>query len=412
MSSLKKSPLAPKTKPQILPVRGARVAAIAAGLRYQGRKDLMCATFDEGTVCAGVFTQSKTAAAPVEWCQKTLSGGASIKALVVNAGNANAFTGTKGREACQEVAQTAAKYLGCGDDQVLLASTGVIGEPLDPLPICSGLEALTNNLSEDQWGDAADAIMTTDTFPKVASRQVSLDGVSVTITGIAKGSGMIAPDMATMLGFIVTDARITGPCLQEILTDTTQKSFNAITVDGDTSTNDTVLAFATNASDAPMIEKNSDPTYGLFKEVVQTIMSDLAHQIVKDGEGAQKFVEITVTGAEDDIAAQTIGKAIANSPLVKTAIAGEDPNWGRIVMAVGKSGEAADPDALMINIGDQLVAEKGSVHESYSEAIAAKHMQGDNIKIAVDVGVATGEATVWTCDLTHQYIDINADYRS
>jgi glutamate N-acetyltransferase/amino-acid N-acetyltransferase len=412
MANIKKSPLAPRKVPNILPVKGAHVAAVAAGLRYKGRYDLMLATFDEGTVTAGVFTKSKTAAAPVEWCKKALSSGGNIKGLVVNAGNANAFTGKAGISACESIARQTSELLACGADQILLASTGVIGEPLDPQPVNQALMRISSETSEDKWADAAEAIKTTDTFAKAASVTCEIDGKKSMITGIAKGSGMIEPDMATMLGFIITDAPLSQACLKALLQETTDKSFNAITVDGDTSTNDCVLAFATGQSGGDVIDTIDDPRLRSFKQQFEAVMVDLAHQIVRDGEGAQKFVDITITGAENDMAARVIGKVIANSPLVKTAIAGEDPNWGRIVMAVGKSGEAADRDALKIWIGDQLIAENGAVHENYSEDAAASHMKGQEIKLRIDVGVADGKATVWTCDLTHQYIEINADYRS
>ncbi len=412
MAQLKKSPLAPKKSPSILAVNGVRLAAAEAKLRYQGRKDLMLAVFDEQTTYAGVYTRSKTAAAPVEWCQRVTEEGGNARVLVVNAGNANAFTGRKGRDACQAVAEAAAKLTGCKVEQVLLASTGVIGEPLNASPINEALPGLLEGLSESQWDDAAQAIMTTDTFPKAASKTFDCDGASITITGIAKGSGMIAPDMATMLGFVATDAAISQKCLQEILTETVYNSFNSITVDGDTSTNDCVLAFATGAAGNEIIDSTADTRIDQFKACFQAVMIDLAHQIVRDGEGAQKFVTVGVKGAESDHAAHVIGKSIANSPLVKTAIAGEDPNWGRIVMAVGKSGEAANRDALKIWIGKQLIAVDGAVHPDYSEEGAADYMKGQDIDITVDVGVGVGHATIWTCDLTHQYIDINADYRS
>jgi glutamate N-acetyltransferase/amino-acid N-acetyltransferase len=412
MANLKKSPLAPRIVPNILPVKGAKVAAVAAGLRYKGRYDLMLATFDEGTETVGVFTKSKTAAAPVEWCKQALSLDSDIKGLVVNAGNANAFTGKAGITACESIAGQASRLLACESNQILLASTGVIGEPLDPGPVCDALAQISSETSEANWGDAAEAIRTTDTFAKAASVTCEIDGKSTVITGIAKGSGMIEPDMATMLGFIITDAPLSQLCLSALLEEATDKSFNAITVDGDTSTNDCVLAFATGQAGGELIDKVDDPRLTSFKQQFEIVMTDLAHQIVRDGEGAQKFVEITISGAASDIAARTIGKVIANSPLVKTAIAGEDPNWGRIVMAVGKSGEAADRDALKIWIGDQLIAENGAVHENYSEDAAAAHMKEQEIKLQIDVGVADGKATVWTCDLTHQYIEINADYRS
>ncbi len=417
MSDLTVSPLAPKTPLTILPVAGVEIAAVAAGIKYKNRLDLMLAVVAEGSASAGVFTKSKAPSAAVDWSKRVLGiSKGSARVLVVNSGNANAFTGVAGEKAAMATATSAAKAVGCDIDDVLLASTGVIGEPLNVAPIKKYLPILHSGISTNLWVDAAKAIMTTDTFAKGGSRTTHIGNNPVVISGFAKGSGMIAPDMATMLGFIFTDAKISAACLQGILRDTSDKSFNSITVDSDTSTSDTVLAFATGKAGNDLIEDPNDPLLGDFKIKFAALMTELAHMIVRDGEGASKFVEITVTGAENDVAAKVIALAVANSPLVKTAIAGEDPNWGRIVMAVGKSGEAAERDKLKISIGDQVVAEKGAVHRHYSEDKAAAHMQGEVINITVDVGVASGtsagKSTIWTCDFTAQYISINADYRS
>lgn len=414
MQGPQKSPLAPDNFPNLLPVAGVEVGAAAAGLRYQGRPDLMLARLAEGTKAAGVFTKSKMPAAPVDWCKKALQeNGGSARALVVNAGNANAFTGVRGEKATTATARHAADIVGCNENEVLVASTGVIGEPLDTARFPTYLKRINDGLSGAMWHEVAQAITTTDTFPKGCSRVATVDGRPVVISGIAKGSGMIAPDMATMLGFIFTNANVSAACLQDLLQSTTTKSFNAITVDGDTSTNDCVLAFATGKNaNADVIESANDARLADFASKFEEVAVSLAQQIVRDGEGATKFVSVDVSGAASDPAAQVIAKSIANSPLVKTAIAGEDPNWGRLVMAIGKSGEQANRDALAIWIGEQLVAENGMVSRHYSEATAAEHMRGQNIDLKVDVGVGTGQAVVWTCDMTHGYIDINADYRS
>jgi len=414
MSDLPVSPLAPAQFPKLLSVPGVEMGAVAAGLRYKGRPDLLLMTFVEGTVAAGVFTKSKMPAAPVDWSQEALRmTGGSARALVVNAGNANAFTGEKGARAARKTAEITAGVVGCNPDQVFLASTGVIGEPLDVAEFKKYLPRIHAGLSASLWKDAAKAITTTDTFIKGATRVVELGGKQVVLSGIAKGSGMVAPDMATMLGFLFTNAPVTQGCLQALLSDATEKSFNSVTVDGDTSTNDTVLAFATGAaSGTDLIDNPEDPRLVNFREAFLELSADLAQQLVRDGEGATKFVTMTVEGAENDAAAKVIALTIANSPLVKTAIAGEDPNWGRIVMAVGRSGELANRDKLSIWIGGQLVAQKGLVSSRYSEEEAADHMKRAEIDIRVDVGVGNGAATVWTCDLTHGYISINADYRS
>jgi glutamate N-acetyltransferase/amino-acid N-acetyltransferase len=369
---------------------------------------------DPATAVAGVFTQSKCPSAPVEWCRAALRS-RKARALVVNSGNANAFTGSAGVKTVTTVAKAVAAKAKCKPHEIFQASTGVIGEPLDPAPIVEALPQLFDALRKDAWADAARAIMTTDTFPKAASRQARLGGVTVTLNGIAKGSGMIAPDMATMLAFVATDAKLPAPVLRALLREASDRSFNCITVDGDTSTSDTLLLFATGAArarGAPRIDAATSPDAMRFTQALHDLMHELALLVVKDGEGLSKFVTIDVSGAESDMAARRIGFAIANSPLVKTAIAGEDPNWGRIVMAVGKSGEAADRDRLSITYGDVQVAKDGDRAATYDEKTIAKYMQGSEIRIGVDLGLGAGKATVWTCDLTHDYVSINADYRS
>ena len=408
------SPFAPKTAPELASIEGVRLSACEAGIRYAGRKDLMLALLEPGTVVAGVFTNSKTASAPVEWCRAQVPGSA-VRALVVNAGNANAFTGMKGREAVEATAKAAAGVVGCAEEAVLIASTGVIGEPLDADGFTGKLAGLASQAAPEAWTDAAGAIMTTDTYPKLASRKLEIDGAEISVNGIAKGSGMIAPDMATMLAFIFTDAVIAPSLLQTLTVRATENSFNAITVDGDTSTSDTVLVFATGAAvsrGAAILENADDPRIATFAAALEQVMLELAHHIVKDGEGAGKFVKVMVEGAENDTAAKRIAFSIANSPLVKTAIAGEDPNWGRVVMAVGKAGEAADRDALAIWFGDISVARDGEVDPAYREKDGASYMKNNEIELRVDVGVGKGKSVVWTCDLTHDYISINADYRS
>lgn len=412
MSELSVSPLAPKNFPSMSPVPGVEFGAIAAGLKYKGRPDLFMAVFPEGTAAAGVFTRSKMPAAPVDWSKAALAAtGGRMRCLLVNAGNANAFTGAKGKKAAEKSAKIAADIVGCAPGEVLLASTGVIGELLNVNSFKKFLPRIHAGLSGALWKDAASAIATTDTFPKGCSKVADIAGRTVTITGIAKGSGMIAPDMATMLGFVFTNAPVTPACLRALLSEATEKSFNATTVDGDTSTNDTVYAFATgNGEDT--IDDPNDPRLADFKRQFGDVMVNLAQQVVRDGEGATKFIEVTIEGAEDAAAAKRIALTVANSPLVKTAVAGEDANWGRVVMAVGRAGEAADRDKLQIWIGDQQVAMNGMVSSRYSEEDATAHMKTSEIKIRVDVGVGSGSATVWTCDLTHGYITINADYRS
>jgi glutamate N-acetyltransferase/amino-acid N-acetyltransferase len=405
------SPLAPDRFPDLPPIAGVRLATGATGIKYTDRDDLLLAELAPATTVGGVLTRSATASAPVEWCRRALAGGAG-RALVVNAGNANAFTGGVGVEAVRLTVETTADLLPCRPSAVFVASTGVIGESLAVDRIVARLKGLHDGLGGDDWTAAARAIMTTDTFPKGATRSATIDGTAVTIAGIAKGSGMIAPDMATMLAFVFTDAMIPAPVLQKAVAAAADRSFNRITVDSDTSTSDTVLAFATGAAGNAAIAAPGDPRLRGFRRRLSEVMVDLAQQIVRDGEGASKFVTVTVGGAASQKAARRIALSIANSPLVKTAIAGEDANWGRIVAAVGKAGEKADRDRLAITVGGIPVAADGTAVAGYDEAPVARHMKGREIDIAVDVGVGRGRATVWTCDLTHGYIDINADYRS
>jgi len=410
--SLTRSPLAKGHFPQIPEVPGVELSAIAAGVRYRGRKDVMLAELSPGTTVGGVFTRSRTAAAPVVWCRDKLRAG-KARAVLVNAGNANAFTGSEGVSAVAAVARAVAKQLGCRTMDVFMASTGIIGEPLPHNRIIRVLGRLHRGLSGTAWRASAEAIRTTDTFPKASSAIAHIDGKPYVIAGIAKGSGMIAPDMATMLAFLFTDAKLPADVLQRVTAAANRVSFNAISVDGDTSTSDTVLTFATGKGlRHGRVKTASDPRLADFKVKLRSVMTDLAQQIVRDGEGASKFVTISVSGAESSRAARQIGFAIANSPLVKTAIAGNDPNWGRIVMAVGKAGEKADRDRLRIDIGDWPITAEGMVRKDYDESPVAQYMKGSEIDIRVDVGVGRGYFTVWTCDLTQAYVSINADYRS
>ena len=408
------SPFAPERLPEMPPVPGVRLAACAAGIRYPGRTDLMAVVLDEGTTVAGVLTRSKTCSAPVLWCREGLKHG-KARVLVVNSGNANAFTGKKGSEAARITAEAAAKARGCSPREVFISSTGVIGEPLDAAKFAHLLDGLVRSAKSDAWHAAARAMMTTDTFPKLATRRVRIGAADVVINGFAKGAGMIAPDLATMLVYIFTDAAMPQSVLQAMLAAGADTTFNCITIDSDTSTSDTVLLFATGAAaarGAPRIADAASADGRLFATALHDLMHELALMVVKDGEGLSKFVTIEVHGAESDGAARRIGFAIANSPLVKTAIAGADPNWGRIVMAVGKSGEAADRDRLSIRYGGVQVAKDGDRAATYDEKTIAQYMQGREIAIGVDLGLGAGKATVWTCDLTHDYISINADYRS
>jgi glutamate N-acetyltransferase/amino-acid N-acetyltransferase len=408
------SPFAPARLPELPQVPGVRFAACAAGIRYPGRTDLMLAVLQPGTAVAGVLTRSKTSSAPVLWCRRNLAKG-QARALVVNSGNANTFTGKRGAEATRITAEAAATAVGCAPDEVYVSSTGVIGEPLDASRFAHLLDGLARAAAPDAWHAAARAIMTTDTFPKLATRTVRLGGTDVVLNGFAKGAGMIAPDLATMLVYLFTDAAVDPPALQAMLAAGADRSFNCITIDSDTSTSDTVLAFATGAAaarGAPIVKEEASPEGRAFAAALHELMHELALMVVKDGEGLTKFVTIGVEGAESDAAARRIGFAIANSPLVKTAIAGCDPNWGRVVMAVGKAGEAADRDRLSIRYGDIEVAKDGERAPTYDEKTVAAYMQGREIAIRVDLGLGAGKATVWTCDLTHGYISINADYRS
>jgi glutamate N-acetyltransferase/amino-acid N-acetyltransferase len=406
------SPFAPASLPELPPVAGVRLAVAEAGIRYRGRPDVLLMLFDPGTAVAGVFTRSRCPSAPVDWCKSALRGG-KARALLVNSGNANAFTGRKGREAVRISAGYVAKAAKCAANTVFVASTGVIGEPLDPTKFAGVVEDAVWRSRPTPWIEAARAIMTTDTYPKVATRSVRLGGGSATINGIAKGAGMIAPDMATMLAFVATDAPVAQPVLQKLLARGVTDTFNAITVDSDTSTSDTLLLFATGrAQGVRPIRTAVDPRLKAFRIALHDLLLDLAHQVVKDGEGARKFVEVRVKGAATKQAARRIAFSIANSPLVKTAIAGEDANWGRVVMAVGKAGEKADRDRLSIWFGDIRVAHKGERDPAYSEERASTYMRNREIAITVDLGIGKGADRVWTCDLTKDYVAINGDYRS
>ncbi|WP_347265720.1 bifunctional glutamate N-acetyltransferase/amino-acid acetyltransferase ArgJ [Paracoccus sp. (in: a-proteobacteria)] len=409
------SPLAPAAFPDLPVIAGAEFAAGAAGIKYQGRTDVMLVRLAPGTAIAGAFTRSTTRAACVLDCQEKLGWAQDTStgaAIVVNSGNANAFTGRAGQEAVDAVTGGVAAALGIPRERVFSSSTGVIGEPLPAERITAIIPDLAQGLDAGAAAAAARAIMTTDTFPKGATASFQAEGGTVNITGIAKGSGMIAPDMATMLVYVFTDAQIGPDLLQRILSAQLDHTFNAITVDSDTSTSDALILAATGKSAAaPITDLRSAPAKA-FARALGQVMLDLAQQVVKDGEGATKFVEVQVSGAADDADAHRVAMAIANSPLVKTAIAGEDANWGRVVMAVGKSGARAERDLLTIRFGDMVLAEKGWRAPGYDEAAASAYMKRDHLVIGVDLGLGKGRRTVWTCDLTHRYIDINADYRS
>jgi len=405
------SPLAPKSFPDLPAIPGVRLATAEAGIRYRDRTDVMLAVFEPRTAVAGVFTRSKCPSAPVEWCRAQIKGGRAC-ALVVNSGNANAFTGKSGRQACALTAKFAAAALGCKTSEVFLASTGVIGEPLDAHAFDRVMARLAADARPERYGDAAKAIMTTDTFPKLATARARLGATDVTINGFAKGAGMIAPDMATMLAFIFTDAPIAAPVLQSVLRESVIDTFNAVTIDGDTSTSDTVLAFATGAAAAARINRSSDPRLPPFRKAFAGVLANLAEQIARDGEGARKLVEIVVEGAVSKASARRIALSIANSPLVKTAIAGEDANWGRVVMAVGKAGEPADRDRLSIWFGGIRVAHKGARDQAYDEAAVSAAMRRPEISLKVALGLGKGRDRVLTCDLTKEYVAINGDYRS
>jgi glutamate N-acetyltransferase/amino-acid N-acetyltransferase len=408
------SPLAPTNVPDMPAIGGVRLGTAAAGIRYKNRTDVLLAVLDKGTTVAGVFTQSKCPSAPVEWCRAKLKRG-QARALVVNSGNANAFTGKTGKQATTLTASIAAKAIGCKPDDIFLASTGVIGEPLDAAKFDGVLGTLAQTATPDGWMAAAKAIMTTDTFPKVATATAKLGKTTVTINGMAKGSGMIAPDMATMLSFVFTDAPIAQAALRSLLKAGVEDTFNAVTIDGDTSTSDTLLAFATGAAaanGAPKITRAGDPRLKAFTKAFNAVLADLSEQVARDGEGARKLVEIIVEGATSKKSARRIAMSVANSPLVKTAIAGEDANWGRVVMAVGKAGEPANRDKLSISFNGIRVASKGARDPSYDEGQVSAAMKNPTIQIRIALGLGKGRDRVLTCDLTKEYVAINGDYRS
>ena len=409
------SPLAPQHMPAMPAVAGVRLSTAAAGIRYAGRTDVLLALFEAGTTVAGVFTRSKCPSAPVEWCRAHLKSGKSAKnlarALVVNSGNANAFTGKNGRAATKLTAEIAARAARCKTSEIFLASTGVIGEPLDATKFGGVMSGLAAGAKASDFLAAAKAIMTTDTFPKVATARGKIGKDNVTVNGIAKGAGMIAPDMATMLAFVFTDAAIAAPALQALLKDGVADTFNAVTIDGDTSTSDTLMLFATGKA-GPRIARASDPRLRDFKKALHRVLASLAEQVARDGEGARKLVEIVVEGAKSNQSARRIAMSIANSPLVKTAIAGEDANWGRVVMAVGKAGEPADRDRLSIWFGGIRVAHKGARDPDYDEAAVSAQMKKPEITLKVALGLGKGRDRVLTCDLTKEYVAINGDYRS
>jgi glutamate N-acetyltransferase/amino-acid N-acetyltransferase len=414
------SPLAPTDVPEMPAIAGVKLATAAAGIRYKGRTDVLLAVMDKGTTVAGVFTKSKCPSAPVEWCRAKLTRGGSSKgglarALVVNSGNANAFTGKTGRQATTLTASIAAKAVGCSSNEVFLASTGVIGEPLDATKFDGVLATLAGSAAPDDWMSAAKAIMTTDTFPKVATATVKLGKTRVTINGMAKGAGMIAPDMATMLSFVFTDAPLSSAVLQSLLKTGVEDTFNAVTIDSDTSTSDTLLAFATGtaaANGAPRITRAGDVRLKPFAKAFREVLANLAEQVARDGEGARKLVEIIVDGATTKASARKIAMSVANSPLVKTAIAGEDANWGRVVMAIGKAGEPANRDKISISFNGIRVAKSGARDPSYNEAEVSEVMKNPKIQIKIALGLGKGRDRVLTCDLTKEYVAINGDYRS
>ena len=410
-----RSPLAPKKPAVLKPVRGVQLATLATGIRYVGRDDLLLAVLPEGTSVAGMFTQSTTAAAPVAWCRLLLKD-KKARALLVNAGNANAATGKAGLALLEESVRAVALETGCNPAEVFIASTGIIGRPLPKRAIANFVPAIAKKLKPKTdaavWASASRAIMTTDTFAKTVSRTIKINGKTVTLSGFGKGSGMIAPNMATMLGFVFTDACVDAGLLQSIVKDATDNSFNSITVDGDTSTNDTLLVFATGQAGHKKITKLQSKEGKLFADAVQGVLMELAQLIVRDGEGAQKLITIDVTGAANDKAARIHALTIANSPLVKTAIAGEDANWGRILGAAGRSGERLNPSKVKVSIGGHVICKNGEQIKNYDETPVAKVMKGRDVHIVLDVGVGKGKARVWTCDLTHGYIDINGSYRS
>ncbi len=408
------SPFAPKNFPKIPAIDGVEFATGNAGIKYRERDDFLLVKFCKGTIVGGVFTQSKCPAAPIDWCKKLLAD-SEPRALLVNSGNANAFTGQRGVEAAKLSAKIVAQNIDCKPEEVFLASTGVIGEYLDAQKFNEPIKRAVNNFNRQNLLEGARAIMTTDTYPKIAYEKIKIDNVEIILAGIAKGSGMIAPNMATMLGFIFTDMAIEKNILQSLLKKFADNSFNAITVDSDCSTSDTLMIFATNEAQKkgvkPIIEQN-DERLSIFALALEKLMKNLALQIVKDGEGISKLIKISVFGAANNESAKKIALSIGNSPLVKTAIAGEDANWGRVVMAVGKAGERANRDRISIYFGDIEVARNGEVSPNYREELGADYMKNSEIAIKVDVGVGAGEATIYASDLTHDYISINADYRS
>ena len=403
------SPLA-QPFPDMSQITGVKLRVARARYKEWDRCDLTYIELTSGTSVAGLTTQSKCPSPEVEWCRDALLKG-QARALIVNAGNANAFTGNRGRAAVEAIVARVANHLDCTDSEVFVASTGVIGTPL-PIPKAEAGLDLVFNAAPCTWEDATNTIGTTDTFPKAAQTQAIVDGKTVTLVGIIKGSGMIAPDMATMLAFIFTDAAVNAGFLQHMLTAANRSTFSCITVDSDTSTSDTVLAFATGKAGNAPLTSFDDAGADAFQSALTDLCQQLAHLVVRDGEGATKFITVAVTGAVSDHSAHRIAMSIANSPLVKTAIAGGDANWGRVVMAVGKAGEPADRDKLSISFGPTLVAKDGLVVPDYDETPVAAHVSSATVDIGADLGLGTGRATVWTCDLTHGYISINADYRS
>ncbi|WP_455480914.1 bifunctional glutamate N-acetyltransferase/amino-acid acetyltransferase ArgJ [Bartonella sp. B12(2025)] len=411
--AFKISPLSPQNIQELPPLFGVRIATAEVGIKYKGRTDLLFIVFDEPASVAGVFTRSKCPSASVEHCRASLPHGIA-RGVVVNSGNANAFTGRKGKHTTNEITRAAASALKVRENEIFIASTGVIGEPMDASGIVNLLPSMAETAKEENWLEAAKAIMTTDTFPKLATRRFDCGGETVIINGIAKGAGMIAPDMATMLSFVVSDARISPDILQSMLSEAVQESFNSITVDSDTSTSDTLMMFATGKAKAGFscLTCKADPRYEVFLRQLSALLRDLALQVVCDGEGARHLIEVNVTGATTDNAAKIIALSIANSPLVKTAIAGEDANWGRVVMAVGKAGVEVDRDLLTIWFGEHRLAINGERDPEYCEETIGAYMQGKHITIRVDIGLGSGKATVWSCDLTKEYVMINGDYRS
>ncbi|AFR25921.1 arginine biosynthesis bifunctional protein ArgJ [Bartonella quintana] len=411
--ALKISPLSPQNIQELPPLSGVRIATAEAGIRDKGRTDLLFIVFDAPTSVAGVFTRSKCPSASVDHCRASLPHGVA-RGVVVNSGNANAFTGRKGKQTADAILQAAASALKVKENEIFIASTGVIGEPLEASSIVNLLPSMAETAEEGNWLEAARAIMTTDTFPKLATRKFYCGGKTVTINGIAKGAGMIAPDMATMLSFVVSDAAISSDILQSMLSEAVQGSFNSITVDSDTSTSDTLMMFATGKvkGNFPCFTSKSDPCYEVFSRQLSALLHELALQVVCDGEGARHLIEVCVTGATTENAAKTIALSIANSPLVKTAIAGEDANWGRVVMAVGKAGVEVDRDLLTIWFGEHRLAINGERDPDYHEEAISAYMRGKHITIRVDIGLGSGKATVWSCDLTKEYVMINGDYRS